>query len=111
MRDGSDIGSVPEAPKISKWKRFAEWVCVWLEKRNKWGHTRIELFQSWVGLFMVIAAFGVVVYWFNEWDQQSREEKCEGAYATVPCLERLVKEAKAKEEYQRQLELIKNGQS
>lgn len=109
MRDGSDVAGEPK-PKRSKWKRLLNWCAGWLEDRNKWGHTRAELIVGYFWIIVVVGCLGTVIWWFGEWDRQDREEQCIGHYATVPCLERLLKEAKAKEQYQKQLEEIKNGE-
>lgn len=105
MRDGSDVAGEPK-PKRSLFKRWQDW----MDSDYKMGYSKGEAVTAWGGLAIVLVVLGTVIYWMGEWERRGREERCEGIYATVPCLERLLEEAKAKEAYDKQLEQIKNVQ-
>jgi len=106
MRDGSDVAGAPK-PKVGKFKRLLIWLSDWLDERDNYGYKRGELIPGYFWLAVVFLAFGTGVYWIGEWDRRSREESCEGIYATSACLERLLKEARLKEEYEAKLKEVK----
>jgi len=64
-----------------------------------------------LGLLTVLAIVVGVGWLFMWYDNKHDKQECVGQYRTVNCLQRLVDEATAKEEYENKLKELRNRET
>lgn len=79
----------------------------WWRKRDNYGYTRLDAIKAYGVVVVAIALVIGLAKFSMEYDRSYDEANCLLRYETSSCLERRLKEIKAKETYQQQLEKIK----
>ena len=105
MRDGSDLASTEPKPKRNWFRRWQDW----MDKPYKMGYTIGDGITAWFGVLVVLGIIAGLLIWVGGMEDSQNQRDCVLSYDTPTCLERRLKEARAKETYQKQLEEIKNG--